>query len=230
MCGRYVLKILPYALQEFFDLLRMPEWNPRYNIAPTQTVIAVRQHNDGRTGDLLRWGVISDSESNPGDGAKRINIRSESVEKQFPFRRSERAGRCVIPADGFYEWQQLGRDDKQPWYISRTDGKPIGFAGVWRAWHSPESDEAYECCAILTTEANTKLCSMHHRMPVILTESAMSDWLDPSIQDESNLKKLLVACPDDWLSAIPVSKLVNSPRNDSPQCMEPAKLQRRLFD
>lgn len=228
MCGRYVLKILPYELQEFFDLLRMPEWNPRYNIAPTQTVIAVRQHADGRSGDLLRWGLVPRWADSLAVGSRMINARSETIDTSKAFKAAFKAQRCIIPASGFFEWEQLEANRKQPWHIYPTDSPVFSFAGLWETWKSPEGT-AVETCTILTCEPNDFMSRTHNRMPVILSRDAINQWLNPAAV-ATELKTLCIPCPDEWLVRQPVSTLVSNIKNDSPECIKPVKQQPTLFD
>lgn len=230
MCARFNLRTEPTELAEIFQLLREPDWHPRYNIAPTQTVLVIRQQSDGtRLADSLRWGLIPPWADDPAIGSKMINCRSESAATKPSFKAAFRERRCIIPASGFYEWQAITRQIKQPWHIYRPTGEPLLFAGLWETWKDPEG-EAIETCTILTTHANHFMGELHERMPVILSAKDIDKWLDPEILDPEKLQPHLVPCPDNWLMRTPVAPLINSPRNDSPDCIRPVKLSRGLFD
>jgi len=192
-------------------------WTPHYNIAPTQTVIVV---NDDGTRHLMqmRWGLIPSWAKDPAIGNRMINARAETVATKPAFRVALRKRRCLIPADGFYEWQAVGRR-KQPVYITLKTREPFSFAGLWEAWTSPEGKEI-KTCTIITTEANEVLKSIHDRMPVILTREAEIIWLDPAIQDPVWLLPLLKPYLAEEMEVYPVSTLVNNPANDGPECIK----------
>ena len=221
MCGRFNLRLTNRELQEFFHLFRVPEISPRYNIAPTQEVIAIRQNSDGqRVGDWLRWGLIPSWAKSPREGAKMINARSEGVESKPAFRAAFRRRRCLIPASGFYEWETVA-GKKRPWHIHRASPVPLAFAGLWETWAGGEAEtNPIQSCTILTTESNFWMRSLHDRLPVILPEDAFADWLNPQNQDPQRLLSLLHACPEDWLQRERVSPLVNNVRNETPACLE----------
>jgi putative SOS response-associated peptidase YedK len=211
-------------------------FEPRYNIAPTQEVLVVREPERGeREAAMLRWGLIPSWSKEVQGGAPMINARGETVAEKPSFRTSLRKRRCLIPADGFYEWQQApgasARDKKQPYYIHRRDGRPFAFAGLWESWtpkDAPDSERlTLESCTIVTTAANATLAPLHDRMPVILTETDYATWLDPAIQDPAAVSPLIGPCGEDELVAEPVSTRVNRVANDDPQCIE---VQRALFE
>lgn len=226
MCGRYRLSTHPHALYEQFALeLVNPderELPPRYNVAPTQPVAAVRLRRDGRRElVLLHWGLIPSWAKDPAIGNRMINARSETVGEKPAFRNALRRRRCLIPADGFYEWQKQARGPKQPFDITRTDGAPFAFAGLWEHWQGPNGEEI-ESCAILTTEANSLMRPIHNRMPVILFPEDYAAWL---AQDEVPLRDLEpLLGPREWpdMQAHPISTLVNNVRNEGSQCIAPA--------
>ena len=223
MCGRFALtEIDPTVLSQVFDLDSVPDLSPRYNVAPTQLVPVIRQGADGqRHLDLLRWGLVPAWAREFGAGL--INARAETVDAKPSFRQAFRQRRCIIPASGFYEWQK-GEKGKVPYYVRMTDGAPMPFAGIWEAWRSPEG-QVLETCAILTTNANATVAPIHERMPVILTPDSFAPWLDPDLRDAAQLTALLAPCPPERLASYTVAPLVNSPANDYPACIEPARLE-----
>jgi putative SOS response-associated peptidase YedK len=220
MCGRFTLTQSAAAIAEAFDLDEIPRFVPGYNIAPTQPVPTIRASRDSRREfDYLYWGLIPSWSKDPTIGARMINARSETVTEKPSFRTAFKRRRCLIVADGFYEWQKLG-SKKQPYYFQLADHQIFGFAGLWEHWHSPEGDEI-QSCTILTTAANELMRSVHDRMPVILHPQDYDLWLDPTIQTDERLHFLLRPYPDDQMCAYPVSTKVNSPQNDSPECIVP---------
>lgn len=233
MCGRYNLRATPEQLIEIFEVLRAPapaeDWlAPRYNIAPTQTVAAIRAGSDGcRELIPLRWGLIPSWSKERATGAPLINARAESVATKPAFRSAFRTRRCLIPATGFYEWKQVGRA-KQPFHIRLPDNRPFAFAGLWERW-APKGGEPVESCTILTTEANELLGTLHDRMPVILPQHAWHAWLDLELQDPQALEQLLVPFQDAPLRMDAVSSKVNNVRNESPDCIA-SITSRDLFD
>jgi len=222
MCGRFTLTTNLGAIAKRFGVSRfLEEVGPRYNIAPTQTVIVV---NDDGTRHLtqMRWGLIPSWAKDPAIGNRMINARAETVATKPAFRAALRKRRCLIPADGFYEWQPAGRR-KQPVYIALKTLGPFGFAGLWEIWTSPAGDEI-RSCTIITTEANELLKPIHDRMPVILNHDAEAVWLDQTIQDSARLLPLLKPYPAEEMECYPVSTWVNNPANDSAECIEPLAL------
>ncbi|XPM59709.1 MAG: SOS response-associated peptidase [Leptolyngbya sp. IPPAS B-1204] len=220
MCGRFTLTQSAEAIAEAFDLDEVPRFVPGYNIAPTQPVPTIRaSKTSGREFDYLYWGLIPSWSKDPTIGARMINARAETVTEKPSFRTAFKRRRCLIVADGFYEWQKLG-SKKQPYYFQLKDHQIFGFAGLWEHWHSPEGDEI-QSCTILTTAANELMRSVHDRMPVILHPQDYDLWLDPTIQANERLHSLLRPYPDAEMHAYPVSTRVNSPQNDSPDCIAP---------
>jgi putative SOS response-associated peptidase YedK len=203
-----------------FDLPDQPELPFRYNIAPTQEVAAVRMEPDSgqRELGLLHWGLIPSWAKDKKIASKLINARAETVAEKPSFRSAFTKRRCLILADGFYEWQKLEGGKKQPHYIHRQDDMPFAFAGLWESWNG--EGEAVESCTIITTSANEVMQPLHDRMPVILSGKDYDLWLDPAFKDKAALQELLKPCPVDWLEAYPVSTRVNSPKHDEAACLE----------
>lgn len=222
MCGRYTLRTPAEKLAAFFQLSFDGELRPRYNIAPTQNVLAIRVHDgDNLEWCWLRWGLVpSWVKDVQAMETLLINARSEDIEKKPSFRSAFRRRRCLIPADGFFEWQRMGKQRKQPYYLKMADDSPMAFAGVWERWSN--DGISLESCAILTTEANAVVRPFHDRMPVILPRDTWRTWLSPE-SPPAELHKLLRPAPDEVLVAYPVSTAVNYVANDSPSCIEPLR-------
>jgi putative SOS response-associated peptidase YedK len=220
MCGRYTLKTPVEELAEEFGFeASSVELPPNYNVAPTQEVAAVLEEDGKRRLELLRWGLIPSWADDPSIGSRMINARSETAPEKPSFRRAFRERRCLIPADGFYEWQRTN-GAKQPYYIRMKEGRPFAFAGLWESWKDDGGPEI-RSCTILTTKPNALAAEIHDRMPVILPAGSYDAWLDPETgRDE--LYGLLAPYPEDEMEAYPVSRFVNSPQNNDPRCIEPA--------
>ena len=220
MCGRYTLASPTERLAEEFGVdAASIELAPNYNVAPTQQVAAVLDEGGQRRLEVLRWGLIPPWADDPGIGSRMINARSETAPGKPSFRRAFRERRCLIPADGFYEWQRTN-GAKQPYYIHMEDGRPFAFAGLWESWSKGGEGEV-RTCTILTTGANALVGEVHDRMPVILAHDAYDVWLDPA-SERDELTGLLAPYPEDKMEAYPVSRFVNSPSNNDPRCIEPA--------
>jgi putative SOS response-associated peptidase YedK len=218
MCGRFTQASDGEIVARVFELKETPKLAPRYNIAPTQDVAAVRAAGSGgRELVLLHWGLIPSWAKERAIGSRMINARAETLAEKPAFRSAFRARRCLIVADGFYEWQKLGTR-KQPHFIGFKDGRPFAFAGLWERWRG-EGSEHVESCTIVTTEANELLAPLHDRMPVILDPDDFARWIDPADDDTERLAGLLKPYPAEPLRAYPVSLLVNNPGNDSPACV-----------
>ena len=218
MCGRYTLKTPVETLAEEFGITGpLPEVPTRFNVAPTQEVAAVLEEDEQRKLEMLRWGLIPSWADDPAIGNRMINARSETAAQKPSFRSAFRKRRCLVLADGFYEWQKTA-SGKQPYYIRMGDGSPFAFAGLWESWG--KYAEEVRSCTILTTEANGLVGEIHHRMPVILPAEEYDLWLDPDMGEAEPLLDLLRPYPDDVMEAYPVSRFVNSPSNDSEQCVE----------
>ena len=229
MCGRINLRASPAELQQMFDLFREPEWSPRYNLGPMQRMLAIRLQPEGtRLAEPLQWGLVPGWAKDPKIGSQMVNARGETVATKPSFRNAFKRRRCVIPVSGYYEWQIINSQTKQPWHIFRADGGVLACAGLWESWQAPDGSHL-ETCAIITTTPNENLAEIHDRMPVILAEEHWGVWLDPTMEEPPALTELLVPCPSDWLEKTSVSSLVNSVRHESPECLTPIKLPRSLF-
>lgn len=211
MCGRYTITSPPEAMRDLFAFEEQPNFPARYNVAPTQPVPIVRLEGGRRHFVLVRWGLIP-SWSKAEPQTLLINARAETIADKPSFRGAFRHRRCLMPADGFYEWKAMPKGPKQAFYIRRRDGRPVAFAAIWDNWMSADGSEI-ESCAIVTTEANATLAPIHARMPVILDEKDWDRWLDPATPPEE-LRALMKPAPDDLLEAIPVGDTVNRVAND----------------
>lgn len=220
MCGRYTLRTDSRRVADSFGVADVPLFAPRYNIAPTQPVVAVRADpGGGRAALLLRWGLVPHWADDPAIGNRLINARAETVAEKPSFRAALKSRRCLIPADGFYEWQKLGKL-KQPYLIGVGDGGPFAFAGLWEDWK--RDGEIIESCTILTTAANELMRPLHERMPVILKPEDHDLWLDPGVKEAARVLPLLRPYPAAEMFAHPVSRWVNDPKHEGPQCVERA--------
>ena len=225
MCGRFTLTEPDVGvLLETFSLTHPPEpLPPRYNIAPTQAVATVVNENDGsRVLRLMRWGLIPGWAKDPTIGARMINARSETVAEKPAYRNALKRRRCLIVADGFYEWQKQPGGGKVPMFITLADRQPFGFAGLYEIWTEPESGASLVTCTIITGPANDRVKPIHDRMPVILPPDAYDRWLDPREMNTGLLTALLQPYPAEQMAAYPVSARVNSPANDDPGLIERA--------
>jgi len=205
-----------------------PQLAPRYNIAPTQLVICVRPLITDplmREAVLLKWGLIPFWAKDASIGSRMINARSETVAEKPAFRKAFQARRCIIPADGFYEWQKLSDGTRQPWFIHQPDDTPFGFAGLWESW-KPKDGEEIQSCTILTTDANADLRELHDRMPVVLPPDQQVAWLSQSAS-RGQLQAMMQPRPEGTLVRHPVAPLVNSVRNDNPACVDSVKIESR---
>ena len=222
MCGRFTLTADPAEILEVFGDLTFPtQFSPRYNIAPTQPVLAI-PNNPDRKADFFIWGLIPSWAKDPSIGNKLINARGETIAEKPSFRGGFKYKRCIIPTDGFYEWKASpGEKTKTPYFIHMKDRKPFAFAGLWDEWQSPDGG-AVRTCTIITTEPNELMSTLHNRMPVILAPKDYALWLDPAPQTPEKLVHLIKPFPADAMSAHPVSTLVNKPGNDRPECVVPA--------
>jgi putative SOS response-associated peptidase YedK len=219
MCGRYTLKTPASVLTELFDIEEAPSSvTPSYNIAPTQRVATVLSENGKRKLEMLRWGLVPSWADDPEIGNRMINARAETVAEKPSYRKAFRKSRCLVLADGFYEWQKT-ESSKQPFHIRMKDESPFAFAGLWESW---DNGEEIRSCTIITTDANDLVGEVHNRMPVILQPEDYEMWLDPDFDEREPLTSLLKPFPADAMEAYPVSRRVNKPSNNEPGCIEPA--------
>jgi putative SOS response-associated peptidase YedK len=226
MCGRYTSTSSPSALAEHFHVeeVRLAETAVDYNVTPRAEMPVVAESQGRRVLDLVRWGLVPSWAKDLSIGDRLINARAESLATKPAYRKAFERRRCLVPADGFYEWQKLaGGKRKQPYYIHGRDGEPLAFAGLWEVWHDPNDDDAprIRTFVIVTTDANATLRPLHDRMPAILPESAWDTWLDRDNHDTVALQRFLVPAPDDALVAYPVSTLVNRPQNNGAELIAP---------
>jgi len=220
MCGRFSLS-KPSSISSFFTGLTLPEeLRARYNIAPSSQVLIVL--NDGQIRfDLARWGLIPSWASDPQIGNSLINARAETLAEKPSFRQAFKKRRCLIPVDGFFEWTKgPGSKTRTPIHIRMKTGEPFAFAGLWEQWRSPDG-ESIRSCTIVTTTPNDLLSAFHHRMPVIVSPENYERWLDPRL-DSSEVQDILVPYPPERMAAYKVSTLVNDPKNDLFECIQPA--------
>jgi putative SOS response-associated peptidase YedK len=214
MCGRYTLTSSPEALRGLFRYAEEPNFPQRYNVAPNQPIAIVRLVDGKRQFALVRWGLLPSWVKDPRTFTLLINARGETVLEKPAFRAAMKRRRCLIPADGFYEWQAAG-DRKRPFYVRAKSGAPLAFAGLWETWTGPNGEEL-ETAAIVTTRANRMLSPIHDRMPVIIPPEAFDLWLDCTNVDAQTAAALIVPAPEDLLEAYEVSTAVNRTANDGP--------------
>lgn len=222
MCGRYVSTAPLSALAQQFrvDEVRTDELPPSYNVAPTDAVYGVAEHGGKRLLGAFRWGLVPPGARPPGPGSRPINARAETLTARAAFRESFARRRCLLPADGFYEWRTRPGGAKQPYFIRPRQGGVLALAGLW----SPGKDAAGEprrTCAIVTTTANAVVATLHERMPVILADTHWDHWLDPAVTDVAGLTALLVMAPEELLEVYPVSSKVNSVRHNGRDLIRP---------
>lgn len=223
MCGRFTNRLSERTIREHFQVRQLPlDFRPRYNIAPGQQALTILGPWGAHEAAMLRWGLIPAWAKEPSIGYKTINARAETAHRLPAFRAAFRQRRCLIPADGFYEWRR-DQDGKTPFWFHLAGEQPFAFAGLWERWEPPDGGPPLDTFTILTTEANELVQQIHSRMPVILAPNAYALWLDPAVQDPAALQPLLRPYPAQAMRAYPVSRVVNSPRNDSPTCLAPAQ-------
>ena len=233
MCGRYRLSRRKQIIEECFESAPWDDdWSPRYNIAPTQPVPVIRQNprEPVRELSLVRWGLIPSWAKDASAAARMINARSETAATKPAFRDALKFRRCLIPADGFYEWVRTGKT-KQPYCFEVNAGELFAFAGIWDRWWDP-SGNAVETCSILTTTPNTVTSAVHDRMPVILDPDSYDLWLDPGMQNVTAISELLKPFDGRLMRCYPVSKRINHVANDDEGCSRPVEveqIQNRLF-
>jgi putative SOS response-associated peptidase YedK len=196
---------------------------PSWNVAPASNILVVVAGDDGaRQLRELRWGLVPRWSKDPKSGSRMINLRAETVREKPTWKRTLGSKRCIIPIDGFYEWQDQGKGKrKQPFYITARDGQPLALGGLWATWRDPDSGDELWTCTILTTTANKLMASVHHRMPVILLPESWDAWLDPDNKDVDQLAALLEPAPEDLLALWPVDQAVGNPRNNTPDLQRP---------
>jgi putative SOS response-associated peptidase YedK len=220
MCGRFTLNTSAKIIAEFFKLSEVPDIEPRYNIAPTQSIatITVDSEKIERQFQFMRWGLIPSWAKDMKIGSHTINARSETVAEKPAFRSAIKHRRCLIIADGFYEWQPQGKK-KQPYYFTMVNNEPFAFAGLWENWRSPEAENIVSC-SIITTAANETVQPVHERMPVILPENAWEEWLDPSIKNAQEVLPLLKPYASDVMKKNAVSAIVNNATREGIECIQ----------
>jgi len=219
MCGRYAITSAPEAIRRLFGYEEQPNFPPRYNVAPTQPVPIVRLFEGKRRFALVRWGFIPAWVKDPRSFSLLINARGESLNDKPAFRAAMRYRRCLVPADGFYEWRREN-ERAAPYYVRHKPGGPMAFAGLWENWMGPNGEEM-ESAAIVTTRANRMLAAIHPRMPVIVPREAFDFWLDGRNVDANTAGALIAPAPEDLLEVHRVSPAVNSAANDTPDLIEP---------
>jgi putative SOS response-associated peptidase YedK len=218
MCGRYTLRSSMHSIAEVFRLAEVPDLAPRYNIAPTQKVLTIvaGPESGSRQARLLRWGLVPSWADDPSIGNRMLNARGETVDSKPAFRKAFTDRRCVVVADGFYEWRKSGKF-RQPFFIRRPNDAPLAFAGLFEHWS--RGTDVVDSCTIITTHANAFMSSLHDRMPVILSPEGCARWLDPEFRDRAALKELIVPLGDDELIRHQVSTVVNRPTIDDASCI-----------
>lgn len=219
MCGRYRLTAKERYLRDRFGLAEDPHWEPRWNIAPTQQIATIRQHRAEpvRIFGLMRWGLVPYWAKDQSFGLKTINAMAETAADKPAFRDSLRRHRCLVPADGFYEWKRIGPKEKQPYNIGLATGSVFAFAGLWDRWRDPNNN-ILESCTILTTRPNALVADVHDRMPAILREEDYECWLDPGMTDAQTVLDCLKPYDARLMKKHPVSGRVNRPENDDEEC------------
>lgn len=227
MCGRYVSVSTPEQLAERFEVddVTVEQLPRRFNVAPTTQVPAVLERDGGRALGTLRWGLVPRWAEQLGKGPQPINARVETVADKPMFRSAFRRRRCILPADGFYEWQARGSGVKQPWYIHDPDDQPLALAGIWGSWTDPETDEVVHSCAILTRAAEGLMADLHDRMPVVLPTNLWDTWLAAGEAEAPHLHDVISAAGTPALRAHEVTDRVNNVRNDGPELVEPGTVE-----
>jgi putative SOS response-associated peptidase YedK len=231
MCGRYVSAAPPDELARYFDAEPPTEGvlEPSYNVAPTNNVYVVLETGGVRKLDTMRWGLVPFWAKDLKIGNRMINARSEGIETKNAYRSAFKKKRCIVPADGFYEWKAVpGQKKKQPYFINRPDGEPFAFAGLWEVWRPKDAEAAEKeglpsevhTCTIITTSANETMSELHDRMPVMLPPDQWQTWLDEENHDTDLLGKLLVPAPNQLIQFHPVSTAVNNPRAKGAELVE----------
>jgi putative SOS response-associated peptidase YedK len=221
MCGRFALTIFPGGIQDLFELEVPPpeEARPHYNIAPTQPVLIIPNSPPRRVG-FARWGLVPPGARDLSVGSRMINARAETLTQRGAFRDAIQRRRCLVPADGFFEWRKEADGSKTPLFIQLASGKPFAFAGLWSTWRSP-TGELIPSCTIITCQPNDLVRPIHDRMPVILAKNEWANWLAPGDVDPATTMPLLRPFDAEPMRAFPVSRAVNTATNDVPECVAP---------
>jgi putative SOS response-associated peptidase YedK len=229
VCGRYTLASPnPSEVRARFHIAESIEVRRRFNVAPGDDLLAITTDRDGaQRGDILRWGLVPSWAKSPDTGLKMINARVETVAERPAYKRAFERYRCLILADGFYEWRTMPGGPKQPFHITRDDGELFAFAGLWSIWHAPDGG-TLRTCTIVTTAANSAIASLHDRMPVILAPDHEAAWLDVGTP-RAHLDEILAGLPAARTALRPVGMAVNDARYDGPECLAPALEQATLF-
>ncbi len=223
MCGRFVGYRQLDELQQFFPIDRANcDVAANFNVAPTQEILAIYTYEGENWLDRFHWGLVPFWAKDPSIGNRMINARAETIDEKPSFKNAFKKRRCLIIADGFYEWKGT-KGQKQPMLITLPDKKPFAFAGLWEIWYKNKQAPAYRSCTIITTEASASIREIHHRMPVILKPEVYRDWLNPQYQNTENLKHILAVERLTELTSYPVSKQVNFARNNDLSLLDPIK-------
>jgi putative SOS response-associated peptidase YedK len=221
MCGRFSQQRPASELAEIFAAEPMAEdLGPRFNVAPTDDAHVIVQREERRAVTAYRWGLIPHWADGAKVGSRMFNARAETLTSSAAFRDAFRRKRCLVPVDGFYEWHREGAR-RQPFSIAREDGRPLALAGLWAGWRDPAADRVVRTFTIITSRPNDQMAGLHDRMPVIVPDDAWSMWLDPALDDPSELQGLFEPTDDVALRIWPVGALVNNVRNDGPELIEP---------
>lgn len=228
MCGRFTLRAPTPVLARTFRFELSRRLAPRFNIAPTQAVLVIQQEGPKRKALEMHWGLIPSWANDPADAARRINCRSETAAEKPSFRSAFKQRRCLVIADGYYEWERVGKQ-RLPWFIHRTDEQPFAMAGLWESWQAEKNAAPLLSCTVLTTSSNQRTADLHDRMPVILSSRDEETWLDPNLQTHEELEHLFEPFPSDDIDLRPVSTHVNNARHEDEACLEPRDVQGELF-
>jgi len=227
MCGRFTITSIDDLLDEFGGLELPAELGPRFNVAPTQSVPIIANESRGEV-KLVRWGLVPYWAKELAIGNRMINARSETLASKPAFRAAFSRRRCLVLADGFYEWKRDGKA-KTPYCVRLANKRPFSFAGLWERWKAPDDTEVLSC-TIITGEANEVMAPIHDRMPIIVAGADRERWLSPDRVSSDDVADILTPPPAEGFEVFQVSRLVNSPKNDTPECVAPAETQRSLFD
>ena len=219
MCGRFTLRTSAQEVAKTFGLVEVPDLRPRFNVAPTQQVLTITLEDGKRHGQLRRWGLVPSWADDPKIGYRMTNARAETVAAKPAFRSAFKRSRCLVVADGFYEWKKgANAKTKQPFFIRLKKDQPFALAGLAEHWS--RNGETIDSCTLITTDPNELMAEIHDRMPAILPPDDYDLWLDPEFEGKEKLLSLLRPYPADEMTAYPISMLVNSPKNDVPACID----------